>query len=61
MVSPIVFVQTPHFEGYAWFLIRLPVLRQDELRGSPDDAWWEAATPTPRGRNPTMRRFDGED
>ena len=61
LASPIAFVQTPHLEGYAWFPIRLPVIRQDELRGMPEDAWCEAAMPTPRGRNPSMRRSDGED
>lgn len=57
--TPGVYFQTPHFEGYAWLLIRLPAIGEDELRGVLEEAWWEAATPTIRRRHPEMRRVDG--
>ena len=57
--SPDIYFQTPHYEGYAWCLIRLAVIDEDELRGMLEDAWWEAATPTIRKRRPAMRHRDG--
>lgn len=58
--SPDVYFQTPHFEGYAWFLIRLAAIDEEELRGMLEDAWWEAATPAIRRRNPELRRSGGD-
>ena len=57
--SPGVYFQTPHFEGYAWFLIRLPEIAECELRGMLEDAWWESATPRIRRQHPEMHRVDG--
>lgn len=54
--SPGTYFQTPHFEGYAWFLIRLAAIGEDELRGILEDAWWEAANATIRKRHPDLRR-----
>ena len=42
------------------FLIRLPVIDEEELRGMLEDAWWEAATPAIRRRNPAMWRSGGD-
>lgn len=58
--SPETYFQTPHFEGYAWFLIRLAEIGPDELREMLHDAWSESATPTIRKRYPGMRPADGE-
>lgn len=58
--SPAIYFQTPHFEGYAWFLIRLAAIGDEELSGILEDAWWEAATPTIRQRHPEMRRMDDD-
>ena len=57
--SPDVSFRTPHFEGYAWSLIRLPAIEEEERRGMLEDAWCEAATPTNRRRRPEMWRSDG--
>jgi len=57
---PEIYFQTPHYEGYAWFLIRLASIGEDELRGMLEDAWWEAATPRIRKLRVEMPRAGGE-
>ena len=60
VARPDVYFQTPPFEGYAWFQLRLAAIGADELRRILEDACWEAATPTIRKRHPEMRRTDDD-
>ena len=41
--EPEVFFETPHYEGYGYFLVRLENIEEDELAEVLEDAWRLAA------------------
>jgi len=41
--EPDIFFETPHYEGWGYFLVRLGVIEEDELAEVVEDAWRLAA------------------
>ena len=41
--EPEIFFETPHYEGYGYFLVRLSAISEDELAEVVEDAWRLAA------------------
>ena len=41
--EPEIFFETPHYEGWGYFLVRLGVIEEDELAEVVEDAWRLAA------------------
>jgi len=37
--EPEIFFETPHYEGWGYVLVRLPVITEDELAEVVEDAW----------------------